>query len=304
MCEIAAWPGADMVVVAISGNAALSPSVAAIEAGRDLALATKEILVAGGSVVTDLARKHEVRLLPVDSEHSAIFQCLEGEDRSRVRKLILTASGGPFLDTPIADLATMTADQALAHPTWRMGAKITIDSATMMNKGLEVIEARWLFGMPPDRIEVVIHPQSIIHSLVEFTDGSIMAQLGLPDMRLPIQYALWYPERAPEAFQTTGLPAVGQLTFREPDMSRFPCLGLAYEALRIGGTAPCAMNAANEVAVAGFLAGRITYTQIPQVIEWVMRNEPLGSVSDLGGVLNADRSARAAAESAISGGVV
>ena len=300
MAEIAAWPGADMVVVAIAGNAALSPSVAAIEAGRDLALATKEILVAGGSVVTELARKHGVRLLPVDSEHSAIFQCLEGEDPARVRKLILTASGGPFLDTPLTDLAAITVEQALAHPTWRMGAKITIDSATMMNKGLEVIEARWLFDMTPDRIEVVIHPQSIIHSMVEFSDGSIMAQLGLPDMRLPIQYALWYPERAPEAFQRTGLAGVGQLTFREPDMTRFPCLGLAYEALRIGGTAPCATNAANEVAVAALLAGRIAYAQIPQVIERVMGNEPVVSSPNLEDVLNADRSARAAAEAAIA----
>jgi 1-deoxy-D-xylulose-5-phosphate reductoisomerase len=299
MVEIARWPGADMLLIAISGNAALAPTVAAIEGGRDVALATKEVLVAGGHVVTETARRTGARLLPVDSEHSAIFQCLQGEDRSHLRKVILTASGGPFLDVPLDELANVIVEQALAHPTWRMGSKITIDSATMMNKGLEVIEAHWLFGASVDQIEVVIHPQSIVHSMVEFSDGSIMAQMGIPDMRLPIQYALWYPERAPQAFRITSPAEVGELTFREPDPDRFPCLGLGYAALRAGGTTPCAMNAANEVAVAAFLAGRIRFTEIAAIIENVMCGEPCADAGTLEEVLEGDRRARAEAAHAV-----
>jgi len=269
LTEIATHPEADIVVIAIPTAKALLPTLAALKAGKRVALATKEVLVSGGHlVVQQLKRSGE--LLPIDSEHSALFQCLQGEDLSRVDRLILTASGGPFRTKGLEELESVTVEEALAHPTWRMGAKVTVDSATLMNKGLEVIEARWLFGIPPERIEVVVHPQSVIHSLVEFVDGSVKAQLSLPDMRLPIQYALLYPERHPCPVQRLDLTKIGALTFEPPDENRFPCLKLAKLAAQIGGTMPAVMNAADEIAVNAFLQRQIGFTDIPRVIEAVM----------------------------------
>ncbi len=267
LVEAATRPDVDIVVSALVGFAGLTPTLRAIEAGKHIALANKETLVVGGALVMEAVRKHGVHLLPVDSEHSAILQCLQGEDRASVTRLILTASGGPFRNLPCEELPHVTPAQALAHPTWRMGSKVTIDSATMMNKGLEVIEAYWLFGLPHERIEVVVHPQSVIHSMVEFVDGSVKAQLGVPDMKIPIQYALTYPARGVSVSQRLDLAAVGSMTFFPPDMGRFPCLGLAFEALRTGGTAPAVLNAANEVAVELFLEGKIGFQGIPAMIE-------------------------------------
>ena len=271
LVELATMPEADIVLIAIVGTAGLEPALAAIRAGKDLAIASKEILVMAGELVMSEARKHGVKILPVDSEHSAIFQCLEGREPRDVKRLILTASGGPFRQTPREQFAKITVAQALKHPSWNMGQKITIDSATLFNKGLEMIEARWLFDIEVDRVDVVIHPQSIIHSMVEFVDGSILAQLSVPDMRYPIQYALTEPRRFPNSMPSTDLAKIGTLTFENPDPERFPSLRLAREAGRAGGTMPAVFNAANEVAVARFVDGRIKFTQIFETVEKVIR---------------------------------
>ena len=266
VCDLVGSPDIDIVLTAMVGFSGLRPTIAALEAGKAIALANKETLVAAGSLVMPLARRHQAPVIPVDSEHSAIFQCLQGE-RVKPSKLILTGSGGPFRTMPVAEMAGITREAALNHPRWKMGAKVTIDSATLMNKGLEFIEARWLFDMAPEEIEVVIHPQSIIHSMVRFSDGCVMAQLSNPDMRLPIQYALSYPYRLPLAMEPLDLVRTGSLSFEEPDLERFPCLAIAQAALKRGGTAPCTMNAANEEAVAAFLEGRIRFTEIPEIIQ-------------------------------------
>lgn len=261
----------DMVLTALVGSAGLEPTVRAIRSGKQIALANKETLVVAGEIVTELARQHAVNIYPVDSEHSAIFQCLVGEWNNPIEKIILTASGGPFRGRNREALMQVTREQALKHPNWSMGAKITIDSATLMNKGLEVIEAKWLFHLRPDQIEVVVHPQSIIHSMVQFTDGSMKAQLGLPDMKLPIQYAMAYPQRLANAFPRFDFARYPQLTFEQPDLNTFRCLQLAYDAMQTGGTMPCVLNAANEMAVADFLADRITFLQIADRVEEAMQ---------------------------------
>ncbi len=288
----ASHPEVDIVVSAIVGAAGLVPTMAAIEAGKDVALANKETLVTAGPLVMEAVARRGVRLFPVDSEHSAIFQSLEGHRHGDVRRLILTASGGPFRNRSLAELRNVTAPEALAHPNWNMGRKISIDSATMMNKGLEVIEARWLFDLEADRIAVHIHPQSIVHSMVEYVDGSVIAQLGIPDMKMPIAYALSYPERLPLDLPPLDLCALSTLSFEAPDLSRFACLGLAYRALRTGGTAPAVLNAANEIAVEAFLNGEISFLDIPAVIGEVLEGhaaQPLAYIDD---VLRADRAAR------------
>jgi len=271
IAQIATLPSVDMAVVAMVGFSGLIPTVKAIEAGKDIALANKETLVVAGELVTKLAMQHQVALLPVDSEHSAIFQCLQGEQYHSIEKIILTASGGPFRNKTAEELTNVTKEEALQHPSWNMGAKITVDSATMMNKGLEVIEARWLFNVPAEHIEVLVHPQSVIHSMVQFTDGSVKAQLGVPDMRVPILYALSYPYRLHSVFPRPDFPKYASLTFEKPDTQRFPALGLAYRALKEGGNRPCVMNAANEVAVETFLNGQIGFTDIPRWIEQAMQ---------------------------------
>jgi 1-deoxy-D-xylulose-5-phosphate reductoisomerase len=267
LVAVATHPDADLVICASSGTAALEAVLAAIEAGKSIALANKEVLVMAGRLVTDAARRRGVPILPVDSEHNAVHQCLHGRSPAEVRRLVLTASGGPFRDYPEDALEDVDADAALKHPTWRMGRKITVDSATLMNKGLEVIEAHWLFGMPADAISVVIHPQSIVHSLVELVDGSLIAQLGVTDMRLPIQYACSYPERWDSTLPPLDLTRVGPLEFHPPSPDRFPCLALAYRALRAEGTYAVVLNAANEIAVGAFLENRLGFTSIPRVIE-------------------------------------
>ncbi|MGH7335406.1 MAG: 1-deoxy-D-xylulose-5-phosphate reductoisomerase [Candidatus Rokuibacteriota bacterium] len=271
----------DVVVSALVGAAGLLPTMAAIQAGRTLALANKETLVMAGSLMTAAARARGVALLPVDSEHSAVFQCLHGHNRQDVHRILLTASGGPFRDRPQHTFASITVEDALRHPTWKMGAKITIDSATLMNKGLEIIEARWLFDLAPDRIAVVVHPQSIVHSMVEYIDGSIIAQLGVADMGVPILYALTYPERRPTPAPRLDLARVGQLTFEEPDTDRFPCLRLARGALEQGARAPVVLNAANEVAVVAFLEGRLGFADIPILIERALSADPGGSLTSI-----------------------
>jgi 1-deoxy-D-xylulose-5-phosphate reductoisomerase len=265
VCELVKAPQTDIVLTAMVGFSGLRPTIAAIRAGKAIALANKETLVAAGALIMPMARQYGAPILPVDSEHSAIFQCLQGE-HARLEKILLTGSGGPFLHSSREEIAAATRDQALNHPRWRMGAKVTIDSASLMNKGLELIEARWLFGVEPGDIEVVIHPQSIIHSMVQFSDGCVMAQLSQPDMRLPIQYALSYPRRIDLNTRRLDFAELGSLTFEKPDLERFPCLGLAYEALAKGGNATCIMNGANEVAVAAFLEGRIRFVEIPEII--------------------------------------
>jgi len=282
----------DIFVGAMVGFAGLAPTLEAVKRGKRIALANKETLVVAGELVTNLCRENNSEILPIDSEHSAIYQCLIGENLNEVEKLILTASGGPFLDKDKSFFENATVEEALNHPNWKMGSKITIDSATMINKGLEVIEAHWLFGLPVGKIEVVIHPQSIIHSMVQFLDGSIKAQLGLPDMKLPIQYALTFPERVKNEFERTNLPSIGSLTFFEPDLNKFECLKLAFEALAEGGTAPCILNAANEVAVSKFLKKEIKFSHIPLLI-----NKALNSVEnifsqDLGTIFECDRKTR------------
>ena len=294
MEEVAAASNVDVVVNALVGYAGLLPTVAAVKQGKKIALANKETLVVGGELVMRLAAEHRAPILPVDSEHSAIFQCLVGE-QSPVRRLILTASGGAFRDTPIGDLGAMTAAEALRHPNWSMGAKITIDCATMVNKGFEVIEARWLFGTPADQISVLIHPQSIVHSMVEFEDGAIKAQLGTPDMHLPISYALSFPERKNRPTERFDFLANPQLTFREVDRVKYPALDVAYDCLRRGGTAACTMNGANEVAVAAFLAGRIGFLDIVRSIEQSLARATFIAQPTLDDYALADAEARALA---------
>ncbi len=267
LISIAANMDYDIFVGAMVGFAGLAPTVEAIKRGKRIALANKETLVVGGELITSLSRKYNAEIIPVDSEHSAIYQCLAGEKINQVSKLILTASGGPFLNLDKKEFCNVTVKDALNHPNWKMGNKITIDSASMMNKGLEVIEARWLFGLTKEKIEVVIHPQSIIHSMVEFADGSIKAQLGMPDMRLPIQYALTYPERFENNYPKTDLKKIKNLSFIEPDLEKFECLKLAYDVLNSGGCSPIILNAANEVAVDRFLKGNITFSRIPYIIK-------------------------------------
>lgn len=293
ICQIAAMSPIDTVVTAIVGYSGLLPTVKAIEAGKKIALANKETLVVAGELVTDLALRNRVDIIPIDSEHSAIFQCLVGENENSVEKLILTASGGAFRDTPKDDLRLATAADALRHPTWKMGAKITIDSATMMNKGFEVIEARWLFDIPIDKIEVIIHPQSIVHSMVQFCDGSIKAQLGQPDMRHPIQYALTFPDRLNAQVERANLADIHQLTFERPDYEKFRNLGLAYDALRRGGNIPCILNAANEVAVDAFLKGKIGFFAMSDIIEQTISETAFISSPTLDDYIATDREARA-----------
>ncbi|HPC73363.1 MAG TPA: 1-deoxy-D-xylulose-5-phosphate reductoisomerase [Syntrophales bacterium] len=297
--EVATLPGTSMVVSAIVGAAGLLPTVDAIEAGKDIALANKETMVMAGRIVTEKARSRGVRILPVDSEHSAVFQCLQGQRREAVQKIILTASGGPFLKWPLEKLADVTVDDALRHPNWVMGKKITIDSASMMNKGLEVIEAQWLFDADIDTIEILIHPQSIVHSMVEYTDGSVIAQLGVPDMKGPISYALFHPGRCPGGLTRLDLTAIARLEFFPPDFERFPCLRLAYEAGRTGGTLPAVMNAANEVAVSAFIEQEIHFTDIPAVIGKTMALHGVKEAASIGDVLEADRWARVTGEEII-----
>ncbi len=297
--EVAAADGADMVLSALVGAAGLLPTLAAIEAGRDIALANKETLVTAGALVMERVRAKGVRLFPVDSEHSAIFQCLEGQDRDAVRRIVLTASGGPFLRHSAEQLEAVTPVEALKHPNWTMGRKITIDSASMMNKGLEVIEARWLFDTDYDRIDVVVHPRSIVHSMVEFRDGSILAQMGVPDMRIPIAYALAWPERIPQPGSLLDLTRAGALEFFEPDRERFPGLDLAYAAGRAGGTAPAVLNGANEIAVEAFLQGRIRFTDMAATIKEVLSRHERDEVRSVEDVLRADRWARETAQSII-----
>jgi len=268
--ELAALPEADLVLCAMVGMAGLKPVLAALNQGTDVAIATKEVLVAAGGMVMDCARRNKARLLPVDSEHSAIFQCLEGKPASSIRRLILTASGGPFGANRSIDFDKVTAAQALKHPRWNMGPKVSIDSATLMNKGLEIMEAHWLFGIPYDRIDVVIHPESIIHSMVEFVDGSILAQLSPPDMRFAIQHALTWPEREDGGLPRLDFATLGALHFETPDLTRFPCLGLARKAAITSGTMPCVLNAANEIAVQAFLENQITFSGIWHTVESVM----------------------------------
>ncbi len=289
----------DVVVSALVGAAGLLPTMAAIRAGRPVALANKETLVMAGRLMTAAARERGVPLLPVDSEHSAVFQCLVGHNRVDVHRILLTASGGPFRDLPRERFAHVTVEDALRHPTWKMGAKITIDSATLMNKGLEIIEARWLFDLPPHRIQVLVHPQSIVHSMVEYVDGSVIAQLGVADMGVPILYALTYPERRPAPAARLDLTRVGQLTFFEPDHERFPALRLARAALEEGGSAPVVLNAANEVAVAAFLERRIRFTHIPELIERVLGEMPGSAVDSIEACVAIDADARARARRAV-----
>ncbi|MBI5806123.1 1-deoxy-D-xylulose-5-phosphate reductoisomerase [candidate division TA06 bacterium] len=294
--QLAALSGADMVVNALVGSAGLEPTLAAIRAGHDVALANKETLVAGGSLVMRAVKKHQIRLLPIDSEHVALHQCLDGRDAKMVKNLILTASGGPFRSHSPRQLSRVKSRHALNHPTWSMGRKVTVDSATLMNKGLEMIEAHYLFGIPPERIKIVIHPESIIHSMVEFKDGSIMAQLSTPDMRLPIQYALTHPQRLPSLVKDCRLDELGKLTFHKPDRMTFKCLDLAYLALKRGGVIPAVMNAANEIAVQAFLEGRISFLQIPELISGVMEKHQAAVVRSVSDVVSADHSARLMAQ--------
>ena len=292
LCEAAAWEGANTTLNAVVGMVGLQPTLAAIRAGKVLALANKETLVAGGAMVVEEARRHGVKILPVDSEHSAIFQCLQGcPGRDALEKLILTASGGPFFGKSREELETVTQEQALRHPNWDMGAKITIDSATMMNKGLEVIEASWLFELPEERIDVVVHRESIIHSMVQYKDNAVIAQLGVPDMAVPIQYALTYPRRLPSPAGELNLWELQKLTFYPPDGNAFPCLELCREALRRGGLVPAAANGANEQAVALFLEGKIGFLDIPRLVAKAMDQQTAGEVT-LENILAADRAAR------------
>lgn len=295
LIRLATLPEADIVLIAIVGTAGLAPALAAIRAGKDIAVASKEILVMAGETVMSEARKHGVRVLAVDSEHSAIFQCLDGKPGTSVRRLLLTASGGPFRKTPKEEFDQITLAMALKHPSWVMGRKITIDSATLFNKGLEMIEARWLFDVEMARVDVVVHPQSIIHSMVEFVDGSILAQLSTPDMCLPIQYALCYPERRTSDRVQTNLARLGTLTFEEPDHDRFPALGLARRAGEVGGTLPAVFNAANEVAVERFIEGSVSFPGISATVARVMNEHRVQEHPTLDQILAADLEARAAA---------
>ena len=298
--EVATAATADCVVSATVGAVGFLPTLRALEAGKRVALANKETLVMAGQLMTRAAERSGAELLPVDSEHNALHQCLRGEKRAEVRRIILTASGGPFRTRDRAAIATATVAEAMQHPTWNMGAKITIDSATLMNKGLEVIEAHWLFGFGVDEINIVVHPESIVHSMIELIDGSVIAQMGVTDMRHAIQYALTYPERCPSALPPLDLARLSSLHFEEPDLERFPCISLAYRALRAGGTMPAALNAANEEAVHAFIEERIALPDIPRVIEQVMNDHAGVPATDLDAVLAADRTARVSAQSAIA----
>ena len=292
LVQLATLPSADIVLIAIVGTAGLKPALAAIRAGKDIAVASKEILVMAGEIVMREARKRGVRVLAVDSEHSAIFQCLDGKPSSSVRRLWLTASGGPFRQTPKGEFPSITVERALKHPSWVMGRKITIDSATLFNKGLEMIEARWLFDIEMARVSVVVHPQSVVHSMVEFVDGSMLAQLSTPDMCLPIQYALTYPERAPSERVQTNLAKLGTLTFEEPDPERFPSLELARRAGEVGGTLPAVLNAANEVAVDAFVNHRISFPQISETVRRTLEHHQVTEHPTLDQILAADAWAR------------
>lgn len=292
LLKAATLEGVDTVVAALVGFVGLQPVIAAIEAGKKIALANKETMVVAGALINALLDQHDVPLIPVDSEHSAIFQCLVGEEPAFVESLILTASGGPFRTRPLETFASITRAEALNHPNWDMGAKITIDSATMMNKGLEVIEARWMFDVKPDDISVLVHPQSIIHSMVNFVDGSIKAQLGVPDMRVPIQYALTYPKRLVAPHPRVDWQTLSCLDFEPPDLRKFPCLQLAFDALTAGGTAPAVLNAANEVAVAAFLVDRIRFVDIPLLIEEAMGKLASPVQPSLDSLVEADAAAR------------
>jgi 1-deoxy-D-xylulose-5-phosphate reductoisomerase len=298
----ATWTGVDVVVGAMVGAAGLEPTLAAIDAGKDIALANKETLVMAGALVMEAVSKCGVRLLPVDSEHSAIFQCLQGQRRDALDKILLTASGGPFLGTPASEFDSITPEKALKHPNWEMGAKITIDSATLMNKGLEVIEAKWLFDVHPDQIEVVVHPQSIVHSMVAFKDGSVIAQMGIPDMQGAIAYALSHPQRLPLKMPLPDFAQLGALTFHNPDFDRFGCLRLAFDALKAGGVAPAVLNAANEVAVEGFLTKRIPFKAIYAIISNVLDELVLTDDDSLESILAADASARQSAKIMVEDG--
>ncbi|MDR3691924.1 MAG: 1-deoxy-D-xylulose-5-phosphate reductoisomerase [Fimbriimonas sp.] len=290
---------ADIVVISVAGVIGLMPTLAAIEAGKDVALASKEVLVSAGEVVMPLVRKHGVTLTPIDSEHSALFQCLQGYRTDQVESLIITASGGPFRSRIKSELADVSVEEALNHPTWRMGGKITIDSATLMNKGLEAIEARWLFNIDIDRIQVVVHPQSVVHSMVKFKDGSVLGQLGWPNMRLPIAYALLYPDRIPNLLPPWNPTDTPTLTFEPVDESTFECIEIARQSARIGGTMPCAMNAANEIAANAFLKGELKFLQIPEVIKLtILEHRP--TVPTLDNVLATDEQARQFARKMIS----
>jgi 1-deoxy-D-xylulose-5-phosphate reductoisomerase len=299
--NIANCTDADMVLSSMVGAAGLIPTLSAIRAGKDVALANKETLVMAGALVMEEVRRYQIRLLPVDSEHNAIFQALEGHRREDLKRILLTASGGPFLNLPKEQLESVTPAQALNHPNWEMGAKITIDSATMMNKGLEVIEAKWLFDLAVEKIDVHIHPQSIIHSMVEYVDGSVIAQLGMPDMRVPIAYALAYPERLKLDLPTLDLFSVQTLTFQEPDLGRYPCLDLAFNACKAGGTMPAVLNASNEVAVQAFLDKRIPFLAIARLVDKVMQEHELAPAKELEAILAADTWARRRAEAIING---
>lgn len=297
LCEVVQDDNVDIVLASMVGFAGLRPTISAIKAGKMIALANKETLVVAGELINSLASEYKVPIIPVDSEHSAIFQCLE--PGNRIEKILLTASGGPFRKYSKEELKTVTKAQALAHPTWNMGDKITIDSATLMNKGFEVIEAKWLFGLSPEQIEVVVHPQSVIHSMVQFEDGAVKAQLGVPDMRLPIQYAFSYPQRLKASFDRLDFFQMRELTFEKPDTYRFPCLRLAFESLRRGGNMPCVVNAANEIVNRAFIEDRISYEKISEVIESAMHYIAFSSDSSLDTYLQTDKETREYAKSLI-----
>lgn len=297
LCEVVQDDNVDIVLASMVGFAGLRPTISAIKAGKMIALANKETLVVAGGLINNLITQYKVPVIPVDSEHSAIFQCLE--PGNRIEKILLTASGGPFRKFSKEELRSVTKAQALAHPTWNMGDKITIDSATLMNKGFEVIEAKWLFGLTPEQIEVVVHPQSVIHSMVQFEDGAVKAQLGVPDMRLPIQYAFSYPQRLNASFDRLDFKKIREFTFEQPDTDRFPCLALAYEALRRGGNMPCIVNAANEIVNRAFIEDRISYNKISEIIRLSMEKIAFSNDSSLETYLDTDRETRKFAKSLI-----
>ena len=301
IAEAATLNQVDIVVTAMVGYSGLIPTIEAIKAGKTIALANKETLVVAGEIITRMIKESPSEIIPVDSEHSAIFQCLVGEKTSQARKIILTARGGPFRNMSREQLENVTVADALKHPNWDMGAKVTIDSASMMNKGFEMIEARWLFGCPPDKIEVVVHPQSIVHSMVEFNDGSIKAQLGVPDMHLPIRYALGYPERLSTDAPGLTLSQYSNLTFQAPDYGKFPLLAYAFDAIKAGGNMPCLMNAANEKGVAAFLAGRIRFTDMPRIVSHVMENAPFISTPSLDDLIKSNSVALSMADEWLAG---
>lgn len=300
--EVASFAGADIVLSAISGAAGLLPTLAAIEVGKDIALANKETMVIAGDIVTEKAREKGVSILPVDSEHSAVFQCLQGQQHGNIKKIILTASGGPFLNYKKSELKKVTVSEALRHPRWKMGKKITIDSASMMNKGLEVIEAKWLFDLAMEQIDILIHPQSVVHSMVEFVDGSLLAQMGIPDMRTPIAYALTYPERIKNDLPLLDLAKTKNLEFLQPDVKKFTCIRLAYEAGTCGGTMPAVLNAANEVTVEAFLDKKIKFVDLPEIIDKVLSGHKVVKKPALEELLQADKWARMQAKEIIERG--